>query len=561
MPVLPDVTVTISDGAQGLVSSASEQAHAILAVCAAGTPNTLYAYNDIPTLVAAHLAGPGVEVAAHSLAVAGGPIYLVPLTQATPGAPGSVTKTGSGPTVTAPTKSAVTEAGTAPPDVTLSGTPTKYIDLVVEITTGGARGTAVFRYSIDGGDTWAAENVTTAATYLMSGTGVTLNFATGTDYTDDNVYTAKTCVPYDGYEVRLEIIEGGALGTATFRYCTDRDNPDGPTWSPTLVTPSDGLYNVPNTGVTFTLAAGTYIAGTTYDITCTAPGYDSDGVTDALEALMADPREWGAVHLVGQASSVSGSATIASVLDTQLEAAASGSFRYAMAFLECADDTDSNIIDAFEDFASKRVSVCAGFCRVTSMVNGRSYKRSSAMPIAARFSKVGIGVDLARVSDGPLLGVTYLHRDEQVNPGLDAARFSTLRSIVGRTGYYITNARLMAPEGSDFTLVQYRRVMDVACAVGRDASLEFLSAGVRVNASGGTIFELDARAIEAFIRSKLNARLTQPGHVSAVSCVVDRTNNVQSTETIKEQIRITPLGYAKSILADIGFTSPALTLS
>lgn len=561
MTTIPDVSVTIADGTQGLVNASAEQVVAIIGACAEGTKNTLYSYASIAALVAAHVAGPAVEAAAHVLAVAGGPVYLVPIEQTTPGAVSGVTHTGSGPAITVPTKTAVTAVGTAPPAVTLTGTPSRFIDLVVEITTGGARGVAVFRYSLDGGDTWAEQGITTLATYLMPGTGVTLNFATGTDYTNDNVYTASTCVPFDGYELEVEIVDGGALGVATFRYTLDRDDPSAASWSPILTTPTSGLYIIPNTGITLTMAAGTYVAGDTYAVDCTAPGYSSTEVVAALAALTADPREWGAVHLVGQASSVGGSATIASALDTQLEAAASGSFRYAHAILECADDTDANIIAAFADFASKRVDVAAGFCRMTSVVAGRSFKRSAAFPIAARLAKVGIGVDLGRVSDGPLPGVTYLYRDEQVTPGLDAARFSTLRSVVGRQGFYITNARLMASAGSDFSLTQYRRVMDRACAVARDALLEFLNAGVRVNRVGGTIFELDARSIEAFVNGKLNAALTQPAHVSGVSCVVDRTNNVQSTQTLKAEVRVTPLGYAKSISLNIGFTSPALSLA
>ncbi len=561
MTTLPDVTVTIQDGAQGLVSSSSEQVHAILGTCAAGAVNTLYSYSDIPSLVAAHIAGPAVEAAAHSLAVAGGPVYLVRLAETTPGSPGAVTQTGSGPAITVPTKSAVTSAGTAPPVVTLTGSPLAFYDLVVEITTLGARGVARFRYSLDGGETWAASNVLTAATYLMADTGVTLNFATGTDYAVDNVYTASTCIPNDAYELEVEIVDGGALGTATFKYTLDASNPVGGTYSATFVAPVGTLYVIPNTGITLTFAAGTYVAGDTYALAAlAAPAYTSTEVIAALAALTADPREWGAVHLCGQASTAAGSATMASVLDTQLEAAATGSFRYSHAIIEAADVSDSLLIAAFASFASKRVNVCAGFCRLTSSITGRGYKRSAALPLAARLSKVGIGVDLARVKDGSLPGVTYLHRDEQVTQALDASRFSTLRSLIGRQGYYITNARLMAPSGSDYRLTQYRRVMDKGCAVGRDALLDYLNGDVRINANG-TIFELDARAIEANATSALNAALTQPGHVSAVRCVVDRTNNVQSTEKIKAQLRITPLGYAKSIDEDIGFTSPALVLA
>ena len=98
-------------------------------------------------------------------------------------------------TATAGYNSAVTESGTSPPDVTLTGDPLAGYRIRVEILTAGARGTATFRYSLDNGTTWSGA-ILTAATYLMTEasatTGVTLNFATGTSYATDNVYTA-TC--------------------------------------------------------------------------------------------------------------------------------------------------------------------------------------------------------------------------------------------------------------------------------------------------------------------------------------------------------------------------------
>jgi hypothetical protein len=90
---------------------------------------------------------------------------------------------------------APTATGTTPPAVTITGENTLAIDSVrVEITTGGNRGTAVFKYSFDGGLTWSETGVTTAATYEMKlhgmPTGLTLNFATGSAYTNDNVYVS-----------------------------------------------------------------------------------------------------------------------------------------------------------------------------------------------------------------------------------------------------------------------------------------------------------------------------------------------------------------------------------
>lgn len=93
---------------------------------------------------------------------------------------------------------AVTEDGTTPPDVTLSGTPLGAWDLRIKIPVGGTRGTATFQFSTDGGNTWSASILTAASVELidtasdslvgMNGrTGITAAFAAGT-YATDNTY-------------------------------------------------------------------------------------------------------------------------------------------------------------------------------------------------------------------------------------------------------------------------------------------------------------------------------------------------------------------------------------
>jgi hypothetical protein len=74
--------------------------------------------------------------------------------------------------------------GTSPPAVTLSGTLTQAANVVIDIDTGGARGTATFSATING--TSVASGVTAASVLL--GSGLTANFATGTDYNADNQY-------------------------------------------------------------------------------------------------------------------------------------------------------------------------------------------------------------------------------------------------------------------------------------------------------------------------------------------------------------------------------------
>jgi len=79
--------------------------------------------------------------------------------------------------------------GTTPPGVTVSGTIPENFGLRIEITTGGSRGTAVFRWSSDNGTSWTS-SVTTAASVALGSSGVNADFAAGT-YATDNVYQLK----------------------------------------------------------------------------------------------------------------------------------------------------------------------------------------------------------------------------------------------------------------------------------------------------------------------------------------------------------------------------------
>lgn len=99
-------------------------------------------------------------------------------------------------TNTSSVMSAVTSAGTSPPVITLTGTPAFPMDLKVDCTLDGARGTWEFRWSVDNGVTWEATGVVSAATVALTlangtSTGITLNIATGTAEADDNVWTAR----------------------------------------------------------------------------------------------------------------------------------------------------------------------------------------------------------------------------------------------------------------------------------------------------------------------------------------------------------------------------------
>lgn len=557
MPI-PSLVATINDGALGLTPGTADNTHLVLGACTLGTVNTQYSASDLKTLQANNGIGPAVEAAAHTLAIAGGPVIVVPINTSVVGVSPTLVQAGTGTAlVTAPQVAGVISSGTTPPAITITGTPTQATPAGVygiTIPLGGAVATATFTWTINGVVQGTA--ILTASTVALGTTGLTANFSAGTFFVN-NIYNFGVTVPNDQYEVIAKIVAGGASGSQTYQVALDSSNPGVPTYSATLTGPAvtSPFYLVPGTGITLAFSvAGTFVAGDTFAGLTGAPGYSATDVNNALIAILATPTDFAFIHLVGQAANSAAAAAMTAVLDTQMTSAANA-YRYCFAVQELPADTDSNIVAAFASTVSLRVAACASFESLASAVTGRVQSRPSAWVIADRTSLVPVGRDISAVADGACPGVVKLARDEAATPALDAARISTLRTHVGFPGFFICNGQMLSPIGSDFRYIHLRRVMDKASKVARIALMAFLNSGVRVNANG-TIYENDARNIEATVNSALASALVQPVQASSVSTVVSRTQNILSTQTLAVTIRVTPLGYAKQITLDIGYQNP-----
>lgn len=381
-----------------------------------------------------------------------------------------------------------------------------------------------------------------AVTAASGNTGLSVMTVTGT--------------PLDAYGVIVKVVTGGtnpASGVVVIKYSLDNGN----TYSADIALPTSGVYPIPNTGLTLNFSAATLVANDSYSFTSTAPAYTVSELNTALDALLADARTWFCVNIIG-VPATGQTATVFAAVSTKM-ATAETQFRFAYAQMQAADDIDSTLITAQASMSGSRVSVGAGFEYLTSAVSGAAYKRPAAWVASVRAGKVSPGTDPARVRDGAITSVVSLIRDEFKTPGLDAVRYTTLRSYIGRSGAYLTNARLMSAEGSDFRYVQHRRIMDIACTVARAAGLNYLNDTVRVDATTGLINEVDARAIDTDITEQVRAAVLAPGYVSDASARVDRTVNILSTGRLPVAVRIVPLGYLKAIEFTIGFLNPALT--
>lgn len=473
---LPSVSLTALDGALGLTPPAANGLQVKVGVCSSGTANTLYRFNDPKKLVDTLGTGPVVEAAAHLLNVAGGIVYVCKADTDVAGSQGSWTRTGTGPS----------------PGCASTGTPLDGYEVIVLIVRGGTRGTATFKVSFDGGDTYSPEYATAASiTAFASDTGLTLTFATGT-----------------------------------------------------------------------------YVAGDTYTSTSTAPGFTTTSLGDALDAMSASTVPFEGFHVVGQAADMTDFNAVFSAVGTKLSDM-ENAFRYVWAIVELPDVDDADVlVDAtFAAATNDRIFPHLGMAEIVSQINQRIYRRSIAWAASARAAKIPLQRDPGRVRDGALPGVSSITHDERTatiafhDLGVTTTRTFTPVANSGTPGFYLSGIRAKVALTSDFRDLPNRRVLDRACTIAYTAALQWLNEELDTNAEPGTVEEPagsltdpQARSIEDDINSQLSAGLVAKGYAQSASVVVNRTNDVSSTEEIQLDVRVRPKGYARTITVTVGFS-------
>lgn len=367
--------------------------------------------------------------------------------------------------------------------------------------------------------------------------------------------TINTGTSYDSFLVIIEITKGGAVGTSEFRYSLD----NGDTYIGPVVTAA--TVSLTNTGIIIACAAGTYVVGDTYTFTATEPRMAVADVQDAWAGLVGqNTYSFEFVHVLGGGSNAAATAALYSAVDTLAEAAATAG-RFVWALVESSDDTTANIISAFAALSSKRILPCYGFAEL-QQPDKKIAARSIGWVIAARASALPISIDLASMADSEnpeskLIGVVSITHDEGLDTGMNDAGWTTLRSFDDQTGFYVTNPALKPPAGSDFTLLQYRRIMDEACRTVKTALRRWQSARVPVDRTTGYIREKAARRIDAAVDAELQVALLEGGHASAATCRVRRDSNLLATQTLSAEVSVVPPGYAKTITADVSLVNPA----
>jgi hypothetical protein len=385
-----------------------------------------------------------------------------------------------------------------------------------------------------------------------------------------------TTHPDDDYEIYVIVKNGGTVGTLGITYQWSLDN--GRTLSVVTALGTANNIVIPNSGgAKIALAAGTLLTGDVIKGRTVAPAWDTTGLQAALNAVKASLHPWVAIWVAGPVNATA--ATVIQTFQNGIETATGKSCKvYTHVRTPNVAESEAAYLTAqstdYATFTEKRQTVAAGAARVVSARTGRPFvfRRPVLFAISGLPQSLPYGIDMSQTVDatpGGLPGVAIydsngnnVEHDEMLNPGLDDARFLTLRSWPGKQGVYVNNPRTMEGAGLDFYLDQHARILCEFCNVARATLVDELSRDLDLNLADngpnkkGAPTErecqrIDSRVKQALLASKL------AGQVTDVSFKMNRDDVVLSTQTLNAAGGIVFKGYPKLIKFTVSSINPA----
>lgn len=402
-------------------------------------------------------------------------------------------------------------------------------------------------------------------------TGGTAGTPTLTGWTGTSVVSI-TGTPIDSFEAVLLVVTGGTIGTAGITFRVSLDN--GRTFGPTLALGTANTYTVLNpdassTGITFNFAAGTAVAGDVVSVITTAPVPGASDLTASFTALKATNLNWEALLL-----SCNGTSALVDALDAFIQSLqAVGRFCYYVIGYRPmnASEADSAYQTAasteFNSVADSTGYIVAGsVLQLSSVPQQRNrYVRSPAGAVAALSNSLAAHISAAQPLASnvlPSLTLTDANgnlasrvHDEYLNPGLDDAGFTTVRSWPRSSGVWVTLPRMHCAAGSDFNRLPKLRVWNRFAESLYDFFRLRVQAPVLVNSATGHIDEAFATELEKSAEAAAKAVLGQAPSASDLQVTVSRTDNLLSAEqpTLTVTGTVVPLGYPEKIVLNLGF--------
>lgn len=203
-----------------------------------------------------------------------------------------------------------------------------------------------------------------------------------------------------------------------------------------------------------------------------------------------------------------------------------------------------------------------GFNRVAGVICGDTDDGSAGVGLLlGRLAADPVQRKAGRVKTGAVPIVTgYFSDGEKVTRGLaqvlDTKGWIVMTPYPQRSGFYWGNDNTCSSADDDFSSIVNRRVIDKAMLIAYDTYVTEIMDEVKVD-DAGNLEPGVVKYFEGKIVNAINNGMTAGGEISSVTAFVDPKQNILSTNKLVVSLEIIPVGYAKTISVNLGFSNPS----
>jgi hypothetical protein len=176
-----------------------------------------------------------------------------------------------------------------------------------------------------------------------------------------------------------------------------------------------------------------------------------------------------------------------------------------------------------------------------------------------RRSKIRVQRSVGRVKDGALaissaelVSGTPLEEDMPKVETVFNRRYISLRTYVGKSGYYFTGDPLAVSSTDDYANDTDRAVIDKAAIIAYQTYIDEINNDVETD-EDGSITATAAKELQGLIENAIDQAMTANDEISYVSAFVDETQNIVSTNKVEVVLGIGKKGYLGEITVKLGW--------
>ncbi len=367
--------------------------------------------------------------------------------------------------------------------------------------------------------------------------------------------------PNNAYDITIKFTGAGGFNQAVLRYSVD----GGYSFSEEVTLAINGELSIPSTGLLFkfTEDAGTpadsYKIDDVYKVSTESPQMTNQDVLTAIDKLRTSNYSFEYVHIVGESTKA-----LWAAVSTEAENFSSLYKKPLFFILEARNINEGETLDEYAQYlVSERtglqnydIQIVTARSLYTRM-DGTTKDINNAGIVCGLYSKAKVQQSIGEVKsfsipENKMLELLPKGIEDYIGL-LDQTKYLTFRKYEGIEGCYVTNARMMCPDGSDYRYAENVRVKNKIMRETRKQALQELQSDIDMTDVQGSL-----ETIAKFIQTPLDT-MARNKEISSARIVVPEDQDILATEKLSVIIRFIPIGHVREIEIDLGMENPFRT--